>query len=32
MFKDKLKSLIKPEKGNKNNKKKKENIVLFVIV
>ncbi len=32
MFKDKLKSLIKPEEGNKNNKKKIENLVFFVIV
>ena len=32
MFKDKLKSLIKPEEGNKNNKKKIENLIFFVIV
>ena len=32
MFKDKLKCLIKPEEGNKNNKKKIENLVFFVIV
>ncbi len=32
MFKDKLKSLIKPEEGNKNNKKKIENLVFFIIV
>ena len=32
MFKDKLKSLIKAEEGNKNNKKKIENLVFFVIV
>ena len=32
MFKDKLKSLIKPEEGNKNNKKKIEKLVFFVIV
>ena len=32
MFKDKLKGLINPEEGNKNNKKKIENLVFFVIV
>ena len=32
MFKDKLKSLIKPEEGNKNNKKKIENLVFFVVI
>ena len=32
MFKDKLKGLIKPEEGNKNNKKKIENLVFFVVI
>lgn len=32
MFKDKLKGLINPEEGNKNNKKKIENLVFFVII
>ena len=32
MFKDKLKGLINPEDGNKNNKKKIENLVFFVII
>ena len=32
MFKDKLKGLIHPEDGNKNHKKKIENLVFFVII
>ena len=32
MFKDKLKGLINPEDGNKNNKKKIENLVFFVVI
>lgn len=32
MFKDKLKELINPEEGNKNNKKKIENLVFFVVI
>ena len=32
MFKDKLKGLINPEEGNKNNKKKIENLVFFVVI
>lgn len=32
MFKDKLKSLINPEEGSKNNKKKIENLIFFVII
>ena len=32
MFKDKLKGLINPEDGNKNNKKKIENLVFLVII
>ena len=32
MFKNKIKSIIKPEEGKKNNKKKIENLVFFVIV
>ena len=32
MFKGKLKGLINPEEGNKNNKKKIENLVFFVII
>ena len=32
MFKDKLKGLINPEEGNKNNKKKIENLIFFVVI
>ena len=32
MFKDKLKELINPEEGDKNNKKKIENLVFFVVI
>ena len=32
MFKDKLKGLINPEEGDKNNKKKIENLVVFLII
>ena len=32
MFKDKLKALIKPEEGDKNNKKKIKNLVFFVVI
>ena len=32
MFKDKLKGLINPEEGDKNNKKKIENLVFFVVI
>lgn len=32
MFKDKLKGLINPEEGNKNNKKKIGNLVFFVVI
>ncbi len=32
MFKDKLKGLINPEDGNKNNKKKIENLIFFVVI
>ena len=32
MFKDKLKGLIHPEEGNKNHKKKIENLIFFVVV
>lgn len=32
MFKDKLKGLIRPEEGNKNHKKKIENLIFFVVI
>ena len=32
MFKDKLQGLINPEEGDKNNKKKIENLVFFVVI
>ena len=32
MFKDKLKELINPEDGSKNNKKKIENLIFFVVI